>query len=149
MSVLQVQHPAEIVNYRSTGATPVVLAAGLAVGAIAALGLTLHSSVRQRRRDLALLKTLGFTKRQLAAVVAWQSSVAGIIGVGIGLPLGIAAGRSLWILFARDIDAVPQPTTPWSLLLVAVGALALANIVAAIPGRVAARTPASLVLHSE
>jgi hypothetical protein len=111
VSVLQVQHRAEIVNDRSTGATPVVPAAGLAVGAIAALGLTLHSSVRQRRRDLALLKTLGFTKRQLAAVVAWQSSVAAIIGVCVGLPLGIVAGRSLWILFARDIDAVPQPTT--------------------------------------
>jgi ABC-type lipoprotein release transport system permease subunit len=149
VSVLQVQRPAEIVNYRSTGAMPVVLAAGLAAGAVAALGLTLHSSVRRRRRDLALLKTLGFTKRQLAAVVAWQSSVAGIVGVCVGLPFGIAAGRWLWILFARDINVVPRPTVPLSLVFVGIGALVLANFVAAIPGRIAARTPASLVLRSE
>jgi hypothetical protein len=81
--------------------------------------------------------------------VAWQSSVAGIVGVCVGIPLGIAAGRWLWILFARDINAVPEPTVPSSLVFVAIGALALANIVAAVPGRIAARTPASLVLHTE
>ncbi len=61
VSVLGVQRPAQIVNYRTIGATPVVLAAGLAAGAIAALGLTLTASVVRRRRDLALLKALGFT----------------------------------------------------------------------------------------
>src|ERR1019366_1778941 len=57
VSVLNVQRPAEIVNYESTGVTPVLLAAGLAVGAVMALALTLIASVRRRRRDLALLKT--------------------------------------------------------------------------------------------
>jgi hypothetical protein len=149
VNVLPVQRPAEIVNYASTGSTPVVLAGGLAVGAVVALGLTLYSTVRRRRRDLALLKTLGFTKRQLGAAVACQASVAGVVGVAVGLPLGVAAGRWLWILFARDIYAVPRPTVPASLLLVAVGALALVLIVAALPGRVAARTPAGLVFRSE
>ncbi|HEY5427548.1 MAG TPA: FtsX-like permease family protein, partial [Solirubrobacteraceae bacterium] len=68
MSVLSVQRPADIVNYRSMGSTPVILGAGLAVGAVVALGLTLLASVRRQRRDLAMLKTLGFTQRQLAAV---------------------------------------------------------------------------------
>ena len=76
--VFSVQRPAEIVNYRSMGATPALLAGGLALGAITALGLTLATSVRRRRRDLALLKTLGFTRRQLAAAVAWQASVAAL-----------------------------------------------------------------------
>ena len=75
VAVLGVQRPAQIVNYRSIGSTPVILAVGLAVGAIVALALTLVASVRHRRRDLALLKALGFTPRQLAAVVAWQSTV--------------------------------------------------------------------------
>jgi hypothetical protein len=35
------------------------------------------------------------------------------------------------------------------MVLVGVGALAFANLVAAIPGRSAARTPASLVLRAE
>ena len=66
-SVVSVQRPAEIVNYRSMGSTPALLGAALAVGAVSALALTLIASVRRRRRDLALLKTLGFTRRQLAA----------------------------------------------------------------------------------
>ncbi len=54
--------PAEIVNYRSLGDTPVFLGAGLAAGAITALALTLAASIRRRRRDFALLKTLGFAQ---------------------------------------------------------------------------------------
>jgi len=101
--VLGVQRPAEIANYQSTGASPGILAAGLAVGAVVALGLTLGASVRRRRRDIALLKTLGFTSRQLAVAVAWQASVAAIVGIILGVPVGIALGRWLWDLFARSI----------------------------------------------
>ncbi|HWD55005.1 MAG TPA: FtsX-like permease family protein [Acidimicrobiales bacterium] len=149
VNVLGVQHPAEIVNYQSTGATPVLLAAGLAGGTIVALALTLIASVRRRRRDLALLKTLGFTARQLGATIAWQASVIAAIAAVIGVPVGIAVGRQLWTLFARNINAVPEPTVPASLILVAVGVLVLSNLVAAIPARIAARTPAALVLRSE
>jgi hypothetical protein len=150
VSVLAVQRPAEIVNYRSVGTTPALLGAALAAGAVSALGLTLIASVRRRRRDMALLKTFGFTRRQLAAVVAWQSSVAVAIGIVVGLPLGIALGRALWDLFANSIHVVPAPTVPvMSVTLVAVGALVLANVVAAIPGRIAARTPAALLLRAE
>jgi hypothetical protein len=149
VEVLGVQHPAEIVNYQSTGATPVVLAAGLAVGAIVALALTLIASVRRQRRDLALLKTLGFTTRQLAATIASQASVIAAIAAVVGMPVGIAVGRQLWILFARNINAVPQPTVPASLILVAAGTLILANLVAAVPARMAAHTPAALVLRTE
>jgi hypothetical protein len=144
VAVLGVQRPAEIVNYHSMGAAPVILAAGLAAGALAALALTLAASVRRRRHDLALLKTLGFTQRQLASAVAWQASVTAVIGVVIGVPAGVALGRQLWDLFARAIYAVPEPTVPVQpVLLTVLGTLVLANIAAAIPGRTAARTPAA------
>ena len=150
VGVIGVLKPAEILNYRSLGDTPAYLGAGLAAGAIAALALTLLASVRRRGRDLALLKTLGFTDRQLAATVAWHSTTAVTIGVAAGVPLGIALGRTLWDLFARDINAVPSPSVPVAqVVLIAVGALVLANVIAAIPGRLAARTPTALVLRSE
>jgi ABC-type lipoprotein release transport system permease subunit len=114
-----------------------------------ALGFTLVASVRRRKRDLALLKTLGFTQRQLAAAVAWQASVTAITGVVVGVPVGAALGRQLWILFAREIYAVPKPTVPWSVMLVAAGALVVANVVAAVPGRIASRTPAAVGLRAE
>jgi len=31
--------------------------------------------VRRRRRELALLKTLGMTRHQLRAIVAWQTTL--------------------------------------------------------------------------
>ena len=148
--VLGVQRPAEIVNYQATGATPGILASGLAVGAVVALGLTLATSVRRRRRDFALLKTLGFTRYQLAATVAWQASVAAAVGIVIGVPLGIALGRWLWDLFARGIYAVPEASVPIvEVVVVALAALVLANLVAAIPGGMAARTRTALVLRAE
>ena len=114
------------------------------------LGLTLVASVRRRRRDMALFKTLGFTKRQLAAVVAWQASIVVAIGIIVGVPLGIALGRSLWDLFAHEIDTVPAPTVPVvTIVLIAVGGLVLANLVAALPGRFAARTPTAMLLRTE
>jgi hypothetical protein len=145
-----VQRPAEIVNYRTMGVTPALLVSGLALGAVTALALTLAASVRRRRRDLALLKTLGFLQRQLAAAVAWQASVSAAVGVVVGVPLGIILGRWLWDLFARQIYAVPEPTVPTlSLVLVGVGAIVLANIVAAIPARIAARTSTATMLRAE
>ena len=150
VAVLGVQRPAEIVNYPAMGAAPVILASGLAASALAALALTLAASVRRRRHDLALLKTLGFTQRQLASAVAWQASAAAVVGVVVGVPAGIALGRQLWVLFARAIYAVPEPTVPvLPVILIALGTLVLANIAAAIPGRIAARTPAAGMLRAQ
>ena len=138
LAVQGVQRPAEIVNYKTIGRTPTLLVSGLALGAVVALALTLLASVRQRRRDLALLKTVGFVRWQLAAAVAWQATVAALVGIAVGIPLGVIAGRWLWDLFARQIYAVPYPTVSLpSVLLVAVGTLVLANLVAAVPARTA------------
>jgi hypothetical protein len=149
--VLQpVLRPAEIVDYRSMGTTPAILGAALGAGALAALGLTLLASVRRRRRDLAILRVLGFTRSQLGAVVAWQSNVAVAIGIFVGIPVGIAVGRSLWDFFAEELNAVPAPVVPVvPVVLIALGALVLANVVAAVPGLIAGRTPAALLLRTE
>jgi hypothetical protein len=150
VSILGVSRPLQIVNYRTIRSTPIILAVGLAVGAIVALGLTLISSVRRRRRDLALLKTLGFTRRQVVAAIAWQASVTAAIGVVVGIPLGIIVGRELWTLFARSINAVPDPTVPViSVVLVGLGTFVFANLVAAVPGRIAAKIVTASVLRAE
>jgi len=66
------------------------------------------------------------------------------------VPLGVAAGRWAWLLFAHQLSAVPDPTIPaGSIALAALAALILANLVAALPGRQAARTPAGLMLRAE
>ncbi len=58
------------------------------------------------------------------------------------MPLGIMSGRMLWAVFARTLGVVPDPTIPvLSVVLVAVGALVFANLVAAQPERAAAAFP--------
>jgi len=53
-------------------------------------------------------------------------------------------------LFASEIHVVPHPTVPGlSIGLVTVGTLVLANIVATVPGRIAARTPTALLLRAD
>ena len=149
VSNLDVQRPAAIVSYQSTGDTPLVLASGLAVAATVALALGMVASVRRRRRDLAVLKTLGFTRRQTIATVGTQALVTAVLSVVVGIPVGIAAGRQLWIEFARSIYAVPKPSVPASVALVAAGAVIIAVAVAVVPGRLAARTPAAAVLRAD
>jgi len=148
--VVGVLRPTAIVNFRSMGTTPTLLASGLALGAVVALGLTLTASVRRRRRDLALLKALGLFQRQLIGAILCQATANAVIGIVLGVPLGIVAGRALWASFARSIFAVPESAVSVSrTLLVAVGALVFAVLVAVLPARSAARTSAALVLRAE
>jgi len=59
-------------------------------------------------------------------------------------------GRWLWTLFARYINAVPEPTVPlFAVAVVSVCALLLVNIVAALPARSAARISTAQVLRGE
>jgi ABC-type lipoprotein release transport system permease subunit len=83
-------------------------------------------------------------------VVAWQASVNGVAGLVVGVPLGFVLGRWLWTLFARYIDAVPEPTVSiTSIVIVALATMVLANVVAALPGRSAARTSTAQILRGE
>ncbi len=150
IQMLPVQRPAEIVNYRTMGAAPLVLAGMLAAGAVVALALTLAVSVRRRTRDLALLKTLGLVRRQVVAVVIWQASIPVAIGTLAGVPLGIATGRFLWARFASELYVVPQPAiSTVTVAAVATSTLALVILTAIVPGWRAARTSVASVLRAE
>jgi hypothetical protein len=148
--VIPVQRPAEIVNYSHMGATPAALAGGLALAVLVSLAVSLLAGVRRRRRDLALLKSLGFTGGQLSATVAWQAATTMLVGVGLGVPLGIVLGRWLWSGFAGELGVLPRPSVPAALLFaLAGGLLVLATLAALMPARAAGRTPVAAILRSE
>src|SRR5690348_12901384 len=73
---------AEVSNASGMGGQPLALAVGLAVASVLSLELAVLASVRRRRRELALLKTLGMTRRQVRAIVAWQTTVTLVIALG-------------------------------------------------------------------
>jgi hypothetical protein len=141
---------AAIVDAAHMGSQPLILALAVAAGAVLSLALALLASVRQRRRELALLKTLGLTRRQVMAAVAWQASVILVVAALIGVPLGVAAGRWAWAAFATSLGAVPVTVVPVLALLAGFLALLTAgNLLAAGPGAVAAGTLPAAALRVE
>jgi hypothetical protein len=141
---------AEIVNARQMGGQPVALALGLAAAAVLSLSLTVLSSVRRRRRELALLKSLGMTRGQLRSVVAWQTALTLLIAVAIGAPLGVAGGRLAWHGFAGSLGVMPVSEVPVAGLILGLLALVLAGgLLATGPAAVAARTRAAVALRAE
>jgi hypothetical protein len=144
------QRPGDIRNYAGVQDTPLVLGAALALLAVAALAHVLLTGVRRRRRDLAVLKTLGLLRYQVLAVVSWQASALTATALLAGLPLGIVAGRWSWVLFARSVGAAGHVDIPVPLVLLTIpAALLLAGLIAAGPGWAAARIRPAPILRSE
>jgi ABC-type lipoprotein release transport system permease subunit len=142
--------PAEIDRVRRIDGLPVALAAFVAVVAVVAVGFALVTTVRRRRRALAVLKTLGFRRGQVRATVAWQATTVVVVGLVVGIPLGLVAGRFVWGLLADQLGVSGDPTWPvLGIVLLVPSALLLVNLVAALPARRAARTLPAVVLRSE
>lgn len=144
------QRPADVANARSVGTAPATLAAILAAAAVTSVALTVAVSARRRRGDLALLKAIGFTRRQISGAVAWQATITMAIAVVIGTVLGIVGGRWLWGVFANQLHVVSDPAVPVAALGIgAVALMAVANLLALPIGRAAGRTPAAVTLRTE
>ncbi|HEV3295569.1 MAG TPA: FtsX-like permease family protein [Streptosporangiaceae bacterium] len=149
-SVISDQRPSDIRNYGSVRDTPLALGIALALLAVGTLTHMLLTSLRQRRRDLAMLKTLGLLRSQLLQVVSWQASALAAAALLAGLPLGVLAGRWAWVLFARSIGVGPDPHIEVLLVLAAVPVtFLLVNLVAVGPGWAAARIRPASVLRGE
>ena len=141
---------AVVAAFGSAQRIPLALSGLLALAAIGTLVHVLVTSIRRRRRDLAVLKTLGFVRRQVSATVAWQASTLAGIALLIGLPLGVAVGRWAWTIFADAIGVLPVPVVDLPPVLLAIPVtLLLANLIALIPGRLAAATRPAAVFRAE
>ena len=142
------QPPTKIRDLDRVRVVPGAMAGVLALVAVATLAHLLVTSVHERRRELALLRTLGFSGQQLRATVSWHASLVAVTALAFGAPLGIVLGRLIWRWFAVGLDVSAPPETPWKwLIVVLVATVLLANLVAAIPGRSAARTRPTTVLR--
>jgi putative ABC transport system permease protein len=140
----------DVVSFGRIRNMPELLAGVLVLFAATTLVHTLISAVRRKRRDLAILKTLGFVRGQVRRSVGIQASTLTAIALAIGLPIGVAVGRWLWASLANELGVVSSPVVPVTSVLVAIPvALLAANLIAWLPARSAARTQAALVLRSE
>jgi hypothetical protein len=142
--------PTQVTVIRDVRRLPAALGVFLLVLALGAVGHALATAVRRRRVEVAVLQALGMTRWQSRGVVGTQATVLAVAGLAFGVPLGLALGRALWRVVAdfTPLQYVP-PAAVWALALVGPLALAAANLLAAWPGRQAARLRIGDVLRAE
>ena len=141
--------PNNVANLSRVDVVPRVLGGLLATIGLAATAHALVTAVRRRRHDFAILRTLGFVRAQVGASVAWQATTLAVIGVCVGLPLGLVAGRSTWSLVAGAIGVGADALVPALVFLVVPGAILLAILTALAPAWRAARLRPGVVLRTE
>ena len=142
--------PISLINFGEAVDFPLIFGTILAAFGAATLVHLLVVSVARRRREIGLLKVLGFVNRQVGSVVAWQATPLAGIGIIIGTPLGVVIGRAVWTAFARNLGAVPVPVVPiWFLVALLAGVVTVANLIAIGPALVATRSKAKELLGAQ
>ena len=101
-------------------------------------------------RELAVLKTLGFNRRQVRATVAWQAMTLATVGLLIGIPAGLLVGSVVWRAVADGLGVTTTPFVPaLGFVLTIPAVLAGVNLIGFFPGRAAARTRPAVALATE
>ncbi len=143
--------PTSLVNFGEAVNFPLIFGAMLAVFGAATLAHLLVVSVSSRRREVGLLKVVGFVNRQVVSTVSWQATTLALVGVVVGVPLGLVIGRTVWNAFANNLGVVPIAVVPL-LVTVAIiaGVIVAANVIAIAPALAAARSkPGDLLRPSD
>jgi len=114
----------------------------LLAASIATLGIanTLALAVVERTREFGLLRAVGMTARQLAAMVRWESVIVAVSGALLGLTVGVGVGTALSRAVTVQQAGVATITVPAGQLLVDLALAGAAGLVAAaVPAHRAAR----------
>ncbi|GAA4363470.1 ABC transporter permease [Nocardioides caricicola] len=120
----------------------VVALLGIAVViALIGIGNTLGLSVLERRREHALLRALGLTRRQLRATLAAEAVLLSVVATVLGSVIGVTfAWVSLQALVEAAVDQAPL-VLPWGQLVLVVLVAGVAGLLSSLlPARRAART---------
>jgi putative ABC transport system permease protein len=93
--------------------------------AAAILYNTASLGVLERRRDLATLRALGRTLRELGVELTIEHAVLAIAGIAIGLPIAFLATKHLTSAFSSELFTLPFVVAPVTLIVAVGGILAI------------------------
>jgi putative ABC transport system permease protein len=116
---------------------------GLLAG-VAALGTLSTRAVVERRRQIGVLRALGFTARAVSSGLLVESAVVALLGAALGVGVGLFVAQNT-VTFLSRLSPELQFSIPWDqILLVVLVALSAALLMTILPARQAARlTPAA------
>lgn len=113
---------------------------------------TMALAVRERLRDIAVLKTIGFTPAQVMKSVAASAAVLGVAAALIGVPAGLAVQRLLLDEVGRTAGFGPglgEAPAVAALTVMAAGTIVLTALIGMGAARRTARTEVSTILRTE
>jgi putative ABC transport system permease protein len=142
--------PGPVRNVEQIARLPLALALFFGVLGAAALSQALFVTARERRRDLAVLRSLGFTHAQSRSVLLSVAASVALVACAIGIPLGILLGRAGWNAVASNLFVAPAVVVPVAFILAAgAGVVLFALAVALVRARTANRLTTAVALRAE
>lgn len=111
---------------------------------VASFGIytVVSNSVSDKRRDIAIMRSMGFSQGDLQLVFVTQGALLSIVGVLLGWLLGFALMELLGSLrfpMAGDVESVPLDRSPRQYLIAAAASLTAGMVAAWLPARKAAQ----------
>ena len=89
--------------------------------AIANVFNTISTSIALRRREFAMMKSVGLTTRGMHKMLNYECLIYGIKGLALGLPVSFLSTLAIWLVVGQ---AVEQPfMIPWAAVAIAVGSV--------------------------
>jgi hypothetical protein len=120
--------PGGVRNLERVSTWPALLSLMIGLLALATFFHALLVMVRRQWSQLAVLRALGFRRRQLAATVSWYATALLVPALLLGIPLGAAVGRWGWTALADNLGVPANPVVPVAgLAVVVVVAVLVAN----------------------
>ncbi|MGI8756605.1 MAG: FtsX-like permease family protein [Acidimicrobiales bacterium] len=137
---------ANLVRIRSI---PYLLAGLLGALAMVTVAHAMLTSIDNRRRDVAILRSIGADRPWITRAVHWQATALALLPLAIGTPLGLIFGQVVFRAFADSIGTVNDPSRPYLVVAATFGGLILlANVVASVPARRARRRSPARIIHA-
>lgn len=124
------------------------MALGLVVG-IAALGVISARAVVERRRQIGVLRALGFQREMVQFSFLLESSFVALLGIGIGVALAVGLSPGIVESFQEQFEGMEYHAPVGQILLIA-GAAYLASLLTTyLPARQASRVYPAEALRYE
>jgi putative ABC transport system permease protein len=118
------------------GSSLILLMLAILVSVVAAVSIlvSIYNSIAARRREIAILRALGATRKRILSIICLEAGLIGLIGSVIGMLMGISIAAIASVALDR---AMGQPlnwaSLGWLELLYFIGAIALAVVAGLVP----------------
>jgi hypothetical protein len=138
------EHPAALLNLIQTRSVIRLFAVFLGIVAVAAIAHVLAVTTARRRRELAVLRALGLTGRQLGLSIGAMTMVLVTAGLLLGVPVGLVVSTATWRAMTDAMHLPGDVTVPVLMIsLLACAAWVIGAVLSLSPAHRAATLPAS------